>query len=165
MFCLAGDAMISGREVRHSIEEVLGAAHDVVLEAWRRFLNAIQSCDRETIRASFSEFEAQLRRQIKLEEEILFPELEAEAARLESDPTVPMRADHRAIEAALGRLGARIRAEDCAALHEQPRQISLLFRDHLSRERNVLYPVADLVIPAKRRAQIISRVGVLQIVG
>lgn len=154
----ADDAMTVRQSGQNSIEETLGAAHDSVLQAWDGFLKAVQSCDRETLRARFSEFEVLLSRQIKLEEEILFPKLEAEAGKLESDPTVPMRLEHRAVEAALDRLAARIRAEDCAALHEQPAQFSPLLRNHLNREKNVLYPVADLVIPAQGRAEIVSRV-------
>ncbi len=150
--------MMRGQASQKSIEELLGTAHDTVLEAWGRLLKAIQSCERETIRASFSEFEARLRRQIKLEEEILFPEFEAEAGKLESDPTAPLRWEHRVVETALDHLAARIGAEDCAALHTQPGQLSPLLRKHLSREKNVLYPVADLVIPAGRRAEIVSRV-------
>lgn len=150
--------MMRGQAPQKSIEELLGTAHDAVLEAWGRLLKAIQSCDRDAIQASFFEFEVRLRRQIKVEEEILFPEFEAEVGKLESDPTAPMRSEHRAVEAALDQLAARIRAEDCAALHEQPGQILPLLRKHLNREKNVLYPVADLVIPAGRRAEIVSRV-------
>lgn len=146
-----------------NIEDFFGTAHHAIQQAWEQCLKGIHSCDRQTISSRFDDFESRLRRQMKLEEEILFPALACEAEKLEGDPTVLMRSEHRQIAATLEELRARVKAGDCAALYGQHVGPSRLFRDHLAAEENVLYPVADLVIPAEKRAEILSRARVFDL--
>lgn len=148
--------MSHSKQVGNNIAELFGAAQQRVRQGWERCRKAVESCDREIVRTSFFEFEADFRRQIKLEEEILFPALALQADKLEADPTILMRAEHRAIEQILDELAARVGAGDCAALYGQHVGPSALFHDHLIGEENVLYPIADLVIPAEKRAEILS---------
>ena len=140
----------------NSIEKAFGAEQHAIQRAWERCTKAIQSCDRATIIASFSEFDSRLRRLIRREEKGLFPAIMHETTRLENDPTIAMRAEHCRIEEALDRLRARVDAGDCAALYGQHLEPSGLFRNHLDIEKKLLYPLADLIIPAEKCAEILS---------
>lgn len=142
-------------ETATAFETVFGAAQSAIRKAWEQCLKAIHACDRESVAARFNDFEVRFRRHIKLEEEVLFPALRSEA-KLETDPTILMRAEHRRIETMLDQLHARVNAGDCAALYGQHVGVSALFRDHLSAEENVLYPVFDFLISREKRAEIIS---------
>ncbi len=139
-----------------SIEQLFGDAHQALHQAWERCLRSIHACERSAIAQHFGEFAARMRRQIRLEEEILFPALAREAGKLETDPIVLMRAEHREIQAALAALEARIEAHDCAALYGQHVGPSALFRSHLSGEENVLYPMADLLLSPAQRAKVVE---------
>lgn len=144
------------QNTRTTVEELFGAAQREVEQAWERCVKSVHACERDAIAARFGEFATRLRRQIKLEEEILFPAISREAHALENDPVVLMRAEHRQIEELLELLEAKVAARDCAALYGQHVGPSALFRTHLSGEQNVLYPLADLLIPAHKRAEIVD---------
>ncbi len=142
-----------------TIEEIFGDTEHAVGQAWEQCLRSIRACDRAAIAGRFGEFAARLRRQIALEENLLFPAISSEAHALETDPVVLMRAEHREIEAALAAMEERVKAADCAAIYGQHVRPSALFRAHLSGEENLLYPLADLLLPPAKRAAIVEAVS------
>jgi iron-sulfur cluster repair protein YtfE (RIC family) len=92
-------------------------------------------------------FEASMRTHFEAEEEILFPEIES-ATGMTQGPTEVMRMDHRQIRALLQSCGEAISGEDLPRLLGLCETLMITIQQHNMKEEQVLYPMADSVIPA-----------------
>jgi len=97
------------------------------------------------------------------EEEVLFPELERRGVRRDGGPIGVMLAEHevgrghvRAMSEALARL-RRGEPDAVAAVREAARAYRDLLRMHIHKENNVLFPMADQVVPESVDAELVGR--------
>jgi len=105
----------------------------------------------------YSAFAFGLRRHIRFEEEILFPEFEIWAGDSTMGPTAVMRQEHQEILSLLARLEG--------AWKEAPTQVEsfrqslrALLADHNLKEEEIVYPVTDRVLSAGQRDALVGRI-------
>lgn len=91
-------------------------------------------------------FDAELRRHLGWEEDVLFPAFEQATGHHGFGPTEVMRGEHGHMRAVLDEM-ARCAAEgNRTALEEQGDTLMMLIQQHNAKEEGMLYPMADQVL-------------------
>lgn len=142
---------------RH-VNEALSWDHDRLDALDRRAFEARAASDYVTALGLFGEFDRGLRRHIRFEEEILFPEFEERAGLPpHAGPTAVMRAEHREIEAVLEALCAVVGLPGASAetLREDLKRI---LGWHNEKEENILYPGADKLLTDEESDALVRRI-------
>lgn len=96
------------------------------------------------------------------EEDVLFEALVAGGMPRQNSPVAAMLMEHdqgrayiRALETAAARALAGERDQE-EAIAENARAYAALLRDHIAKEDEILYPLAERIIPAERRPGIVA---------
>jgi uncharacterized protein (DUF2249 family) len=141
-----------------SVTEALAWDHDRLDALEKEAFERRASGDPDGARSVFALFAHGLRRHIRFEEELLFPEFERRAGfDPDAGPTAVMRAEHREIEALIEDLergigDPAVPAEATrASLHE-------ILGDHNLKEEQVLYPGTDRLLEEAEADALVRRI-------
>ncbi len=104
----------------------------------------------------FSAFHDGLERHIRFEEEVVFPIFE-ERTGMRQGPTTVMRAEHRAIRAALADLAAALQRGEPARFEAAREALLDALGPHNEKEEQVLYPMTDEVVGENERRALVAR--------
>jgi uncharacterized protein (DUF2249 family)/hemerythrin-like domain-containing protein len=143
------------------VNEALAWDHDRLddLEA-----SAFTARDRgyfEEAKAIYSVFAHGLRRHIRFEEELLFPEFETRAGvPAESGPTAVMRDEHREILDCLERIEKAI-GDRRAPIDSLRHALHLVLANHNLKEEKIVYPMTDRALGEQDRDALVARVQAL----
>lgn len=114
--------------------------------------------DLQSARDHYAAFAAGLRRHIAFEEQILFPAFEETTGMPPAaGPTAVMRAEHREIEALIGKIETGI-AERDAPVEELRRGLHDVLREHNFKEEEILYPTTDQLLGPDKADQLVERI-------
>ncbi len=91
------------------------------------------------------------------EEDILFPELGEPGVEMHCDPRQQMLHEHDLGRGFVRGMEAALKAGQRAELVENARGYCGLLEDHIYKEDNILYPMAEEALGAKRSAEILAR--------
>ncbi len=97
-------------------------------------------------KASFEAFDSAMRRHFAMEEEILFPAIEAQTGMVNQGPTAVMRMEHEQMRGVLDQMAQAAEAGDFQAVLDQGDTLLMLIQQHNIKEEGVLYPMADQVL-------------------
>lgn len=144
------------------VTEALSWDHDRLEALDARAFDARSAGDHRTASEVFAVFAHGLRRHIRFEEELLFPEFEARAGfPPDAGPTAVMRAEHREILALLDEIGHAI--GDAAAPAEQSRiALHEVLGGHNLKEEQVLYPGVDRLMTEAESDDLVARIQALR---
>ena len=138
-----------------TVAAVMGAGHLRLCELWDQLERAVELRQIDCVHRRSAELSLGLRRFIDIEEEVLFPLLEAQTQMSALSATTRMRAQHRGIERILNQLDQLRTTTNCATIleiFEQPVESMTLFQNHCRMEETALYPLMDIVFdPAEER--------------
>jgi len=136
--------------LKHQHEEGLGKLNeleDAVINLEDKGLNPE---DISSVRSAVSFINTEIRQHNQREEDVLFPELEKHIPK--QGPTSVMRSEHRELWNKLDELETNIKAIESTSskndnnaletLMETARDIIVLLRNHITKENNVLFPLA-----------------------
>ncbi len=113
--------------------------------------------DLEEAKAIYAVFAYGLRRHIRFEEEILFPEFETRAGfSPEVGPTSVMRDEHREILHCLDRIEAGI-GDLAASVDSSRHSLHAVLGNHNLKEENIVYPLTDQALTAAERDALVAR--------
>jgi hemerythrin-like domain-containing protein len=115
--------------------------HRACDELWAEVEAAVERGDASAARAAFTRFDAATRRHLDMEEQVLFPELEA-ATGMTMGPTRVMRAEHAQMRGLLDQM-ARAADRDVDALVEHGDTLLMLTQQHNMKEEGIVYPMAQ----------------------
>lgn len=104
----------------------------------------------------FREFDRELGRHIRLEEEILFPLFEARSG-VVSGPTAVLRGEHEEILRAVEVMREALEATDLERFRDGLRFFLATFPDHTAREEHLLYPTTDGMLSEPERRVVSER--------
>lgn len=138
----------------NSITSYLGHGHDECDELFAAAETGVARGEWTQAQARLDEFTALLARHFGLEEEILFPALEAVAGS-GFGPVVVMRNEHAQIRGLLDDMAAALGARDRELFLGLSETFNLLVQQHNMKEEGVLYPLADRQL-ADQSAQLID---------
>ena len=142
---------------RREVLEALAWDHDRLEAIEARAFEQLAAGDTPGARAAWAEFSLGLRRHIRFEEQILFPEFEQRVG-LPADqgPTAVMRMEHREIERLIDAIG-RALGGDGAPLPLRG-DLHRVLGQHNMKEEHVLYPGADRCLSPDERDTLVARI-------
>ena len=108
--------------------------------------SAVTTGDWDLAHERWNRFEAAMRRHFEIEEEILFPEIER-STRMLGGPTDVMRMDHRQMRSLFQPLLDTITAKDSPGFLGLSETMMVMIQQHNMKEEQVLYPLAEDVLP------------------
>lgn len=135
-----------------TITDALRGEHAVI---YRLLSHVASECDEtgiERTRTLAGELEAALEAHARLEEELLFCELEGRLP--PQGPLAVMRAEHDEIERLLASFPHQ---EDPAEAYRAIKRLSSVARDHFAKEEQVLFPLAERLLGEERLRELGSR--------
>jgi hemerythrin-like domain-containing protein len=111
--------------------------------------NAANAGDWTGCARDFAAFRAAVERHLREEEEVLFPAFEAQTG-MTMGPTRVMRMEHEQMRGLLGDLDAACGRCDRSAFLGHAETLLILMQQHNMKEENMLYPMADRALAARR---------------
>ena len=153
---------------RRGIQHVLGEDHVRIDQIFFRFEETVRSANWLEALGRFSELRAGLKRHIRMEEEILFPELEK---RKEAPGEVwqALWSDHQAIKKALAELGLSLAAaaqpggdpNTPRQVRQKSKEFFASLQDHNAREERLLYRVLSHRLTEQQETQLLQKMEFL----
>lgn len=118
-------------------------------------IGALHAGERDHARATLHDFTEGLRRHIRVEEDLLFPAL-AQATGTSSGPMGCMQREHAGIQQGLHLMEAALAADDAERFQLGLDLLMAILPGHNQKEEQVLYPLADRVLPAAAQAAMVA---------
>jgi iron-sulfur cluster repair protein YtfE (RIC family) len=112
-------------------------------EIWAEVEAAIEAGSDEAARAVWRRFDEELRRHLRMEEEILFPAFENATGMTGGGPTFVMRAEHVQMRGLLDQMATTVAAGDFQELLDEGDTLLLLIQQHNQKEEQMLYPMSE----------------------
>ena len=148
----------AARGTLRGINEALSWDHDRLDALEAQAFSARAAGDFEQARKLYAVFAIGLRRHIRFEEELLFPEFESRLGFTPAiGPTAVMRAEHRQILDLLGQIESGI-ADPDAPVEEQRGAFHGVLGAHNMKEENVVYPGTDRALTATESDDLVARI-------
>lgn len=149
----------SGRFKFESITRLVAWEHDrldgLLVEATRQ----VEAGQLQHAKSLFRPFDEGLRRHIRLEEEVLFPAFEARTGVGPGGSLLPMRTEHRSIEAQLTRMRTALEVGDAAEYGEGLNHLHSMLGPHHLREEHVLCPTMDDLLSPTERLSVVDQLA------
>ena len=128
-----------------SISETLGEEHRRCDDLFTAAEGAVDAGAWEEAAARLAAFREALEAHLTLEEERLFPALEAAEPHAQG-PTAVMRQEHRHMRALAEELGQALAARDRERYLGAAETLLVLMQQHNAKEEHVLYPMSDRLL-------------------
>lgn len=140
------------------VTEALAWDHDRLEAIEAEAFAARAAGDPAGARDRFALFARGLRRHIRFEDNLLFPEFEARSGMgPEAGPTAVMRTEHREIEALLDRIREAIGGPGPSA-DKLRTDLHRILGDHNVKEEQILYPGTDRLMTPAERDDLVGRI-------
>ena len=130
---------------RAELAAFFGHDHRSVDGDWALVEAAVETGDAEQIRNAWSAFNAHHRHHLKMEDEIMFPAMEA-ATGMTGGPTAVMRAEHDQMRGLMNQMDAVLAAGDPQEMLDLGDTLLMLIQQHNQKEEGILYPMASQVL-------------------
>ncbi len=149
------------RGALREVNEALSWDHDRLDDLEGRAFKARESGDLAGAKALYAVFAFGLRRHIRFEEELLFPEFEARTGLSPTmGPSAVMRDEHREILECLGRIEEAM-GDGSASLESLRHGLHLVLGNHNLKEENIVYPGTDAAMTPQERDGLVARIQAL----
>ncbi len=119
----------------------LTAAHRACDDLWAELEGALDDEDEDRIRALWPRFDAAMRDHLAMEEEVLFPALEAAMNMRGFGPVQVMKMEHGHMRALLDRMAQAALGSEWGAMRDEGDTLLMLIGQHNAKEEGVLYPL------------------------
>jgi hemerythrin-like domain-containing protein len=116
---------------------------------WEEVEAAAEAGDGAATRAYWERFAKALRRHLAMEEQLLFPAVEAATGMANAGPTQVMRMEHEQMRGVLAQMEAALSRGDTDELMDQGDTLNVLIAQHNMKEEGVLYPMAERLLAAE----------------
>lgn len=137
--------------------EILKGEHNGVLEILDKLEEDIDAKDIEGMDKSIWRLEKEFdRHSLNKEEKVLFPVLEKFLPR-EGGPTAVMIAEHEDLVGSIKNFKEAVGEKDFEKLNEIGRHIILILRDHINKENNILFRMAEMHLDEGDKKSILSK--------
>jgi len=135
-----------------TITDALRGEHAVIYRLLSHVESACDAGDLERTQTLAGELEAALEAHARLEDELLFSSLDSVLPA--GGPLAVMRAEHEEIE---GLLASFPNLTDAADACESMQRLASVARDHFAKEEQVLFPMAEQMLPPDQLQQLGER--------
>jgi hemerythrin-like domain-containing protein len=115
---------------------------------WGELESLCREGDAKAARDAWTSFDRAMRRHFAMEEEVLFPAVEAAAGLMpHAGPTAVMRSEHEQMRGLLGQMEAAA-SSDLDELLDLGDTLLMLIQQHNTKEEGILYPMAGRALQA-----------------
>ena len=137
--------------------EILRKEHETVLEILDGLEGAIEGEDLKAVEKKIDTLEKEFdKHSIKKEEKVLFPEIEKFVPR-DGGPTGVMFSEHKDLVGSIKKFKIAMKAKDLDELKDVGKYIVNVLRQHIDKENNILFIMADMHLDEKQKANILKR--------
>ena len=144
-----------------TVNDALSWDHDRLDELERRAFAARDRSDLAEARSLYALFAFGLRRHIRFEDELLFPEFEAKAGfSPRMGPTAVMRDEHREILQLLGRIEEGM-GDGGSSVDSLRHGLHSVLGNHNLKEEHIVYPGTDQALTSAERDALVARIQAL----
>ncbi len=116
----------------------------------------------EEAEKSFLEFANETLTHFKKEEDELFPTFE-EITGSSDGPTQVMRYEHEQVRGLIGKMAEAVENRDKDAFLSMAESMMILLQQHNMKEEQMLYAMCDRVLPPQKRAEVIEKMGAVEL--
>jgi len=116
---------------------------------WADVEAAAEAGDPGATAACWSRFRNALLRHLAMEEQLLFPAVEAATGMANAGPTQVMRMEHEQMRGVLEQMSAAVERGDAEELIDQGDTLNVLIQQHNMKEEGMLYPMAERALQAR----------------
>jgi iron-sulfur cluster repair protein YtfE (RIC family) len=116
---------------------------------WAEVEAAVDSGDAAATAGSWTRFKSALLRHLAMEEQLLFPAVEAATGMANAGPTQVMRMEHEQMRGVLEQMAAAVERDDPDELIDQGDTLNILIQQHNMKEEGMLYPMAERLLEAE----------------
>jgi len=113
---------------------------------WAEVESAAEAGDAAATAAYWQRFESALLRHLAMEEQLLFPAVEAVTGMVNAGPTQVMRMEHEQMRGVLAQMSAAVERGDADELIDQGDTLNILIQQHNMKEEGMLYPMAGKML-------------------
>lgn len=110
---------------------------------WEEVEAAAEAGDEAATSAYWERFRQALLRHLAMEEQLLFPAVEAATGMANAGPTQVMRMEHEQMRGVLAQMASAVERGDADELMDQGDTLNVLIQQHNMKEEGVLYPMAE----------------------
>lgn len=151
----------AARGSARAVNEALSWDHDRLDDLESRAFKARECGDFAEAKALYAVFAFGLRRHIRFEEELLFPEFEKKAGfPADMGPTAVMRDEHLEILECLDRIERAI-GDAATSLESLRHGLHLVLGNHNLKEENIVYPMTDQALGEPEADALVARIQAL----
>ena len=137
--------------------EILRKEHEKVLKILDNLEKNIDDKNIASMKKEISVLEREFdKHSLNKEEKVLFPEIEKFMPR-EGGPTGMMIIEHKDLTESMGNFNSAIKTEDIGKLEEIGNHIITLLREHIDKENNILFMMADMHLDDKQKKIILEK--------
>ena len=126
-----------------SLKEFFTHDHRRCDERWAEVEAAAQAGEREVEKEKWREFQSQMLRHLRMEEEVMFPAFEQASGMTGGGPTFVMRSEHEQMRGLIVQMSAAADGGDYDELVDLGDTLLMLIQQHNQKEENMLYPMAE----------------------
>ena len=136
------------------ISDFLTEEHKRCDDLYAQAESAALAGDAAQAAALFARFDLGMRRHLAMEEEGLFPTVDAEMGFAGMGPTAVMRDEHAQLRRVLDRMGEALQGGDLTRFADTCDTLLVLMEQHNLKEEEVLYPLMDQVFSGREQDQL-----------
>ncbi len=133
---------------QQSLEEFFTHDHRRCDDIWAEVEAAAQAGEREVEKEKWREFQSQMLRHLRMEEEVMFPAFEQASGMTDSGPTFVMRSEHEQMRGLIEQMGTAADGDDYDELVDLGDTLLMLIQQHNQKEEHMLYPMAEQALAA-----------------
>ncbi|MAG31666.1 MAG: hypothetical protein CL908_12330 [Deltaproteobacteria bacterium] len=115
---------------------------------WAEVESAVGAGAADAVATSWSAFQSDLQKHLRMEEEVLFPAFEQATGMTEGGPTFVMRSEHEQMRGLLEQMGAAADGGEHEELIDLGDTLLMLIQQHNQKEEHMLYPMAEQALAA-----------------
>jgi hemerythrin-like domain-containing protein len=142
----------------HSLKEFFTLDHRRCDGRWAEVEAAAQAGDVKTQQQKWLDFQSEMLRHLRMEEEVLFPAFEQATGMTDRGPTFVMRSEHAQMRGLIEQMGVAADAGDYDELVDVGDTLLMLIQQHNQKEEQMLYPMAERAL-SDEWAKILDRLS------
>lgn len=149
---------------QHNCIEELKADHEEILKELNLLKDAVSGpeTDRKQVERFLHFTETFTEPHHKKEEDVLFPELEKKGIPKDGGPIEVMLSEHKIKREYVKSLQTAVKNNDTNQIRENSLAIITLLQDHINKENNILYPMAESVLSKEDLAHLSDQCELLK---
>ena len=137
---------MTNEEIKTGLAEFFEQDHRDCDARWADVEELLDAEDVDSARGTWQKYETNLRRHIRMEEEVVFPAFDAKSGMSGGGPTMIMKMEHQQMLGLLDQIGAAIESGNAEEAMDIGDTLLMLIQQHNAKEEGMLYPMAENIL-------------------